>query len=312
MYSKWLLKAVVQKVISFLPYPNRINYLFQKYVTKGVYLDDAYFELKLQHAKDHYEFCQKYINSNPENRILELGTGWYPIIPIYFYLTDSGNVTSIDIQDWIRRENILLTIEKFVSWNLDGKLKKYMAKLNYGKLGKLKQILNDANEYSLEKITDEIGLSCEIQDARFLKFKDNCFDFICSNNTLEHIKKEHLKPIFLEFKRIMKSDGLMSHFIDLSDHFAHFDRNITIYNFLKYSSKRWKIIDNSIQHQNRLRFVDYKMIFQDIGIPVTEEVTRNGDIEELNQVTVNMKFLNYSKEELAISHGYLVSNFAKG
>ena len=55
---KWHLKAVVQKTISYLPYANRLNFLFQKYVTKGVDLNDIYFGYKLEHAADHIAFYQ--------------------------------------------------------------------------------------------------------------------------------------------------------------------------------------------------------------------------------------------------------------
>ena len=50
-----------------------------------------------------------------------------------------------------------------------------------------------------------------------------------------------------------KPDGLHSHFIDMSDHFAHMDSSISIYHFLRYSEAQWKRIDNSIQPQNRWR-----------------------------------------------------------
>ena len=99
----------------------------------------------------------------------------------------------------------------------------------------------------------------------------------------------------------------MSHFIDMSDHFAHFDRNITIYNFLKFSRKQWRLIDNSIQHLNRLRIADYKSIYRDTGIPVTEEVIQSGSLADLESVRVHKEFSDYSKDDLAVSHAYLIS-----
>ncbi len=66
-----------------------------------------------------------------------------------------------------------------------------------------------------------------------LNIKSDSVDFICSNNTFEHIPADILSAILREFKRVIKPGGLMSHFIDMSDHFAHFDSRITIYNFLE-------------------------------------------------------------------------------
>jgi len=45
MIFKWMLKAVVQKLIAFFPQREKINYLLQKYVTKGVELTDTYLVL---------------------------------------------------------------------------------------------------------------------------------------------------------------------------------------------------------------------------------------------------------------------------
>ncbi|MEP7168031.1 MAG: hypothetical protein ABI855_01545 [Bacteroidota bacterium] len=57
--KKWILKAIIQKTISFLPFKHRIKFLFQKYVTKGVYLSDVYFEDRLTHAAHHLKGYQK-------------------------------------------------------------------------------------------------------------------------------------------------------------------------------------------------------------------------------------------------------------
>ncbi|MCK4747343.1 MAG: hypothetical protein KAT15_09915, partial [Bacteroidales bacterium] len=92
MISKWLIKAVVQKAISYLPWSERINYFFQKHVTGGVHLTDEHFGLKLQHARDHHRYLLRHTNDQPGRTILELGTGWYPIVPLLFYLTSSGRV----------------------------------------------------------------------------------------------------------------------------------------------------------------------------------------------------------------------------
>ena len=46
MIAKWQMKAIAQKAISFLPKKEKINYWFQKNITKGVTLTDEYFEFQ--------------------------------------------------------------------------------------------------------------------------------------------------------------------------------------------------------------------------------------------------------------------------
>ncbi|MGM0474107.1 MAG: class I SAM-dependent methyltransferase [Bacteroidota bacterium] len=284
---------------------------FQKYVTKGVELSDDYFRVKLQHAMDHDHYLRKYHSMNHPLTILELGTGWYPIVPIVFFLTGCGEVTSIDSQNWITRDSQIRTIRKFMEWRAGNKFPPPLLRnVTAEKWDVLFNILEHSPEISLEEINQKLGLRYHIQDARNLSFQDDSVDFICSNNTLEHIHSDHLRPILREFARVLKPDGVMSHFIDMSDHFAHFDQNINIYNFLKFSRKQWSLIDNRIQHLNRLRLVDYKSVYRESGILISEEVIRNGSLADLESIRVHKEFSDYSMKDLAVSHAYLISGFS--
>ena len=93
----WVLKAIIQKQISFLPFPNKINYIFQKYVTKGGYLTDEYFYDRLDHAKIHLDAFYSNSEKQQLSVCLELGTGWYPIVPISFFLSGVQKTYSVDI-----------------------------------------------------------------------------------------------------------------------------------------------------------------------------------------------------------------------
>src|SRR5690606_17664077 len=111
--EKWKQKAIVQKVISYLPFSHNINYLFQKYVTKGVNLSDEYFYDRLGHARDHLLGFQKYSNSKAPSSCLEIGTGWYPIVPIGFFLAGADTIYSVDISFLTSKERLQTTLQKF-------------------------------------------------------------------------------------------------------------------------------------------------------------------------------------------------------
>jgi hypothetical protein len=132
---------------------------------------------------------------------------------------------------------------------------------------------------------------------------------IHSNNVFEHVYPSVLEAILVEFQRILGKNGIMSHFFDGSDHFAHFDKTINIYHFLKYSDRAWAMIDNDVQPQNRFRFRDYLEMYEKLNIKIVETEVRKGDLNLLADVRVNQKFASYLPAELAISHGYLVSKF---
>ena len=88
--KKWIQKAIVQKTISYLPASQKINYFFQKYITKGIYLKDIYFYDRLNHARAHIKSYQEYSNNNMPNISLEIGSGWYPVVPISFFLFEGS------------------------------------------------------------------------------------------------------------------------------------------------------------------------------------------------------------------------------
>jgi len=308
MLKKWMLKAIVQKTISYLPYKTKINYFFQRYITKGVLLTDDYFELKIIHAKEHLDFFNHYMGNNTNDKTtLELGSGWYPIVPVTMFLSGFETIISLDIASWMNKKTILQTLEMFVEWSKTGKLEEYFPNIQEERWMQLQEILRLQNDLDQEQICRLLRLKLMVKDARNTELPDASIDFIMSNNTFEHIYPGILKDIVKEFKRIVASDGLMSHFIDLTDHFAHFDNSVTIYNFLKFSRKQWATIDNSIQPMNRLRWKDYIKMYQDLDIPFIEEKVRIGDLETLATVDIHSEYAEYSPKELAISHGYFIT-----
>ena len=306
--KKWKQKAIVQKTISYLPFGQNINYFFQKYVTKGENLNDEYFLDRLGHAKEHIHYYQKITGNSFPNSSLEIGTGWYPVVPISLFLIGSETIYSVDIKMLTSKERIVTTLKKFIECYELGKLTDFIEYIPE-RFEVIQSILADLEKYDLAQILQLLKINYLIEDARKLSLADNSIDLVNSNNTFEHIYPEILIPILKEFKRIVKKpNGVMSHFIDMSDHFAHFDKSINIYNFLQFSDKQWKWIDNSIQPQSRIRIYDYKKIYEDLNIPISELSLRAGNINDLKSVTLDSSFSNKSMEEIAVSHCHFVSD----
>lgn len=301
---KWILKAIVQKTISWLPNSQKVNFLFQKYITKGVQLSDQYFLDKYGSAVDHLYYFEKHGKTNSFH-VLELGSGWYPVVPIALFLAGSDSVVSFDISPLMNKEGVLLSIQKYLDWHKEGKLESLAPYLKEERLIQLQNLNND--ELSFEQLLRSLGLELKVKDARSTDEDSDKFDLICSNNTFEHIYPIILKPIVEEFQKILKPGGIMSHFIDMSDHFAHLDSSITIYNFLKFSKAGWSRIDNSVQPQNRWRFKDYSDLYIRLGIPILDQKIRPGNIEEVKNTKLHSDYQSYTVEEIAVSHGYLVS-----
>lgn len=302
---KWHLKAIVQKGISFLPFSQRVNFLFQKHVTRGVRLTDAFVEDRLAHGTKHLLFFKKHSNY-ALGRTLELGTGWYPLVPVAMFLAGAKEIFSVDIDPLANRERLAATLHFFIKMKNDGRLDRFVPGWLPERFAILEKTAQDPS-LSFEKMLETLRLKLLIADARKLDFPDGHFDLIHSNNTFEHIYPQILDEILAEFARLGRPGGVQSHFVDLSDHFAHLDRGITIYNYLQFSERQWALIDNSVQPQNRLRWPDYLGFYKKNGLKIVEEETRPGNLSELRRVERAAVFQKYSEADAAISHGYLVS-----
>jgi ubiquinone/menaquinone biosynthesis C-methylase UbiE len=304
--KKWILKAFVQKIISFLPHRHKINYFFQKYITKGVFLTEEYFLDRLQHAKNHIEAFQKHISSIEGKTTLELGTGWYPVVPISLFLSGADNIYTVDISNLCDKKNLQTTIKMFVDYHEKGALKSFLTPLP-SRVEILQDLHESEGHLSQKEMLSKLNMSYWVENAQNLPLENETIDLVHSNNTFEHVYPEVLIGLLMEFKRIVKKNGLMSHFVDMSDHFAHFDKSITIYNFLKFSEKQWVLIDNAVQPQNRWRLPEFLHLYKDLELDVFEVIIREGSVETLKNVNINEKFKEMTLEEIAVSHCLLIS-----
>ena len=308
MIRKWHLKAIIQKTISFLPGSHKINYWFQKNITKGVYLGDEYFFDRLDHVKHHLKAFNNAVGTIEGKKTLELGTGWYPVIPFSFFLSGAEEINTVDISNLTNKEKLKDTIDRFIELIKQDKLKNFIeAKPERTKI--LKEIHKNFEQLNFEEILRKMRINYIIMDARNLSnISDHSVDLIHSNNTFEHVYPDILSDILKEFNRVVRKDGFMSHFIDMSDHFAHFDKSINIYNFLQYSNKTWdRIIDNSVQPQNRWRYSQFVNLYRELGIPLSDTEIRKGNPEEVKSLKIHKDFESFTTEELAISHCYMYS-----
>lgn len=299
----WKVKAVIQKTISFLPFPNRINFLFQKYVTRGVVLTDALFMDKLTHCQRHIEYYNKYSSVKENFTALEIGTGWYPIVPIGLYLAGAQQIYSIDISPLLSRERVINSIEKYIALAAKGSIP---FEIKQDRLENIKRLLQH-HQLDMNALLKQMNITSIVGDARKLSLPDACIDLINSNNTFEHIYPHILTDILKEFSRLLKADGVMSHAIDMSDHFAHLDHSITRYNFLQYTDAEWSRIDNSIQPQNRMRLYEHIELYRQNNIPVTETVITGKGDDTIKQVVLDERFRKHSPEENAIVHASIIS-----
>lgn len=288
-------KCYIQQFFSAIPYGEKLNYLFQKNITKTLPVSDSKFLFKVEMAIKHKDNYKEFNSvKNPTNNYYEFGAGWDLIIPLA--ICHLGyDVDVIDIRKLLVNELVLDSIKRFKNPNFKHPIQ----------LVKESPIKKD-----LSNLKDVLGLSYHApEDARKTNYNDNHFDFSSSTSTMEHIPPNDILKILNETYRIMKKGGILSMDIDYIDHWAYFDSNISYYNFLKYSPEEWKKFNPDLNYQNRLRHKDYMNIISKTSFEVVKNVPRlPNEIQKnaLRNLTLADNYKNYSYDELEITGSEIV------
>ncbi len=305
--KKWILKAIVQKTIASLPFSFRLNYLFQKHITKAVVLNKDFFEDLLRHSgillTQHTKFNSTGLSAK---RVLELGTGWHPIVPIAFFLSGAKEIVTVDLRDLIRKENIETLIAWFLRYEESGELKKFIPFIDQDRLQLLHAIDQNIEHLSVQDILAQLHIKHEIGDITQMNLQANSFDVMSSVNVLEHIYAEYLGEILQTMSELSTKGSFHYHSFGCYDHFYHIDKSISKFNFLQYSQKKWRFIDNDIQPQNRLRVNQIGDLLRKVGFSVLAELHSAPNLEEYTKVKVHPDFARLDPAVSAIDYGTYV------
>jgi hypothetical protein len=308
---RWMLKAAVQNTVSLLPGNQSWNYLLQKYITRSSSLDKARLQIKLQYARRHLENffgCQRFQHKEGDTfNVLELGTGWSPIIPIAFYLCGASKIWTIDKRPLLRRVNVIRTLQLFAALARGEDLSATLPWVRDDRIRAMLNAVECANPISASDILARLNIEVLIQDARHTTLEQGSVDFFLSNSVLQEIPEHILLSIFHEFRRIASTTSTMSHYVNMVEPYADFDPTLTAYHFLQYSDLTWRFINNSLHYHNRLRIPAYRIIHKLSGFRIVREDNEEGSDSELDSIQLAKQFQRYSRDELRILRTWMVS-----
>lgn len=232
---------------------------------------------------------------------LEVGTGHNLIVPIGLFLTGAKKVITVDIH---RRLDFGI-LKKSLVW-----MAKNRDTLASHYAGVTEKAHFDERFYLIDRLADKpekFLAETNIQylapvDATNTELQDASLDYHISNTVFEHIPKEILEGILFEAKRVLESDGMALHFIDLSDHFQHQDKRINRINFLRYSETEWNQIGgNQFAYCNRMRASDYLALFKRCRFDIRSIETKEDEEASQNPkdgFVVDSMFRNKSIDDL--------------
>jgi len=122
-------------------------------------------------------------------------------------------------------------------------------------------------------------------------------DYCFSNAVLEHIPKHDFNKMAHELFRILKSDGVCVHRVDLKDHLGGGLNN------LRFSESVWEgpVFSRSGFYTNRIRFNEMLTIFTEAGFTYTLPLVLHWESLPILRAELNGAFSQLTDDDLLVS-----------
>ena len=291
----WRVKGLIQKGLSAVPGGVTVNDWLQNIVGPN-----RHFTGQLESRVDDWAIFLSYTDRLGVRvqglRLMEVGTGWFPTIPICYSLVGAGHCTTYDLNRHLSDDLTMRMLQ-----GLEGLLDRIAqaggvpADAVHQRYKGLQAATNAAELLRLARVDYRSPA-----DASQSELADNSVDIVFSNNVLEHVPPEPIRRILDEGRRILKPGGLSIHSVNCGDHYAYFDKSITFVNYLTYSAEEWKFWDNDLLYQNRLRPSDFIAMVERAGleVPLAFHKPHPRSLAALPALTIATEFQHYSPEQL--------------
>jgi SAM-dependent methyltransferase len=293
---RWLAKAALQRGLGFLPQGERVNYLFQRHVTRSLPADESVFRRKFGRAVQHLRAYEEHGPGTPaaDAVFYEFGVGWDLAIPLSYAALGVGRQVLVDIRPSARAELVNDSIAAFERlWDeLEGEAGRELRRLG----GPVRTVA---------ELEERLGIAyLAPRDARATGLAGESVDFASSTDVCEHVPADDLASIFRECHRLLRLGGAFSCRIDLQDHYSYFDRSLSPYNFLRFSDRAWQLVNSPLHYQNRLRAPDYVRLMREAGFELVSDQP-SGPSEDgvaaLRSLPLAPRFRSYTTEEAGVT-----------
>lgn len=265
----WRLKALAFRALEF-PGGTHAHYFLQRHVTRNWPRRNVTLDALADIAKRVVADCVGVLGSAPTS-VMEIGAGRDLAVPLALRALGVQKVIACDVERLAK-----LDLIQHAAARLGGRIDSWDALADYG-------IEYRAPYYVVD---DGTRVDCS-----------------CSNEVLEHVPANQLTALLKGLRSI--TNGITTHSIDYSDHYARSDRSVSRLNFLRYSDKEWRPFNSGKQFVNRLRHSDYVRMFREAGFTILEESSVAG--EPPPNLKIADQFRRYDPPDLFAIKGRIVA-----
>ena len=223
--------------------------------------------------------CEKHHIETEKKHIIEIGSGWLPVIPYFFrFLSNASKITTYDLNRHYQKKRI-------------GELNQYFAESYKVDIGET------TTKYLLAKDVDYRP------ETNIIKEEALVGDIIFSRFVLEHVTPGDMKQMHEKFKCDLKPGTHIIHLISPSDHRAYTDKSLSLQDFLKYSKKEWDRKQTKFDYHNRMRLPQYLELFKSCGLEVVGmeydvPAVDSASYKKFKTLKIHPDYQQYSDREL--------------
>jgi hypothetical protein len=298
---RWLAKAALQNTISVLPRGVEVNGLLQRYGTRSVVMTPDRVVGKLARVGGRHLDHQRRFGARPlaETDVVEIGTGFAPLLPVGLHLAGARAVHTFDI---VRLANTARTcdmLSQLVATADSGALERECPWVLPERLDRVRAIAADP-PLDLDDLLAEMGITYHVGDASRSSLASESAGLFVTNNVFEHVPADGIRALLREAHRTGTPGALISHHIDLRDHYAKFDRKVGVYNSLRFSSRQWRYLNSRLEPQNRLRRPDFLRLVDECGFDLVWEDSHDGNDAHFAAIRPAPEFRRYDEADLRI------------
>jgi hypothetical protein len=292
----WKIKALLQIFLSKSKIGDKLNHI-PATLKKNYHYYVFWYQTSecIRKFKESNVLLKKEINSNA----LEIGTGYSIISPIVLFLLGFKSIITVDITEDIsfktfKKQRKFLETEQFLETIIAESI--FDKEEIKNKIILINQAENFETLFKLANIT--YIAPYKFEDIEKLS---TSFTYISSQVVLEHVYPKIINEIFEKTKKWLQTDGVCVHTINFIDHFANpgifQDKNISEFNFLKYSDKFWEFwAGNSIAYTNRLSYIYYLEMAKKYNLEIVDFKGENYRIrKELDPKLIHQDVINKYK-----------------
>lgn len=226
------------------------------------------------------EICNELKISLEDKSILEIGSGWFPIMPYFFkYKFNVKSIFTYDINKHYQKNAIFEFNSVFAN--------------EYG----CTIAIDKNNNYNLPSGIDYYPLKNIINEIIPVT------DVIFSRYVLSHATTTDVIEMHKKFKSTFPKGTLVIHFISPSDLRQHGDKSISLQDFLQYSKEEWNTIQTKFDSHNRLRLPQFIDIFKSLDYEIVYLTYESSKPDSLNikllrELKLHDDYKKYTEEEL--------------